>query len=73
MSISLRLSDEDAILFKNYAKLKKVSVSEMIRNAVMEQIEDEYDIECYERAYADYRKNPVTFSPDDVEKELGLV
>ena len=73
MSISLRLSDEDAVLFKNYAKLKRISVSEMIRQAVMEQIEDEFDLAAYESAYAEFEKNPETFSLDEVEKELGLI
>ncbi len=72
MTISLRLSDEETSLIKSYAKIKKVSVSELIRNAVMEQIEDEYDLKAYEKAMEEYKKNPVTYSLDEVEKELGL-
>lgn len=72
MSISLRISEEEAVLFKKYAELKKLSLSEMIRQSVMEKIEDEYDLECYEKAYAEYKKNPVTYSLSEIEKELGL-
>ncbi len=43
MTISLRLNDEDTMLVKKYAELNKISVSELIRRAVMERIEDEYD------------------------------
>ena len=47
-------------------------MSDMIRNAVLEKIEDEYDLQCYEKAIEEYRNNPVTYSLDEVEKELGL-
>lgn len=43
-----------------------------MRKAILEQIEDEYDLEVYEKAMAEYRKNPVTYSLEEVEKELGL-
>ena len=38
----------------------------------MEKIENEYDLEAFEAAMAQYRDNPVTYSLDEVEKELGL-
>lgn len=72
MTISLRLSEEDTALIKKCAEFKNTTVSEFIRNAVMEQIEDEYDLKAYERAMAEYKKNPVTYTLDEVEEELGL-
>ena len=44
MTISLRLSDEDSFLIKEYAKLNKITVSDLIRQSVMEKIEDEFDL-----------------------------
>ena len=72
MTISLRLSDEDTLLIKKYAELNRISVSDLIRQTVMERIETEYDLEMFEKAIAEYKNNPVTFSLDDVERELGL-
>lgn len=72
MTISLRLSEEDANLFKKYAELNGITVSELVRQSVLERIEDEYDLKAYEKAIAEYRANPVTYSLDKVEKELGL-
>jgi RHH-type rel operon transcriptional repressor/antitoxin RelB len=72
MTISLRLSDEDTALIKKYAELNRMSVSELIRQSVIERIEDEYDLKAYEKAMAEHKKNPVTFSLDEVERELGL-
>lgn len=72
MTISLRLNEEDTLLIKKYAELNKLSVSELIRQTLMERIETEYDLESFEKAMAEYKSNPVTYSLDDVEKELGL-
>ena len=72
MTISLRLNDEDTMLFKKYAEMNGMTVSELVRQSVLERIEDEYDMETYKKALAMYRKNPVTYTLDEVEKELGI-
>ena len=72
MSISLRLSDEDTMLIRNYAKLHNISLSDLFRQAVLEKIEDEYDLQCYEKAMQNYRTDSETYSLDEVERELGL-
>ena len=72
MTISLRLSDEDSLLIKKYAELNRLSVSDLIRQTVMERIETEYDLETFDKTMAEYKKNPVTYSLDEVERELGL-
>ncbi len=72
MTISLRLSDEDTMLIKKYAELNRLSVSDLIRQSVLERIETEYDLEMFEKAMEEYRNNPRTYSLDDVERELGL-
>ncbi len=72
MTISVRLNEEDTKLIKAYAELNKMTLSELIRNAIMEKIEDEYDLECYEKAIAEYRKNPVTYTLEEVKRELDL-
>ncbi len=72
MTISLRLSDEDAMLIKKYAEINKMSVPDLIRQSVLERIGNEYDLEMFDKAMAEYKANPVTYSLDEVEKELGL-
>lgn len=72
MTISLRLSDEDSTLIKKYAELNKISVSDLIRQTVIERIENEYDLQLFDKAMKEYKNNPVTYSLDEVEKELGL-
>ena len=72
MTISLRLNDEDSAMIRTYAKMKKMSVSELIRQTLTEQIENEYDLKSYDKAMVEFNKNPVTYSLDEVEKELGF-
>ena len=72
MAISLRLSNEDTLLIKKYAALHNISISELFRQAVMEKIEDEYDLQCYEAAMAAYEKDKESYSLDYVERALDL-
>lgn len=72
MTISVRLNEKDTELIKAYAKINNISLSDLIRNAVLEKIEDEYDLECYNKAIEEYRKNPKTYTIEEVKKELGL-
>lgn len=72
MTISVRLNDKDTELIKAYADVNNISLSDLIRNAVIEKIEDEYDLECYNKAMEEYGKNPKTYSMDEMKEELGM-
>lgn len=72
MTVSLRLNKEDEKLIKKYAELKNMSLSDLFRNALIEKIEDEYDLECYKKAMEEYEKNPISYSLEEVKKELDL-
>ena len=72
MTISLRLNEEDTLLIKKYAEFNKLSVSELIRQTVLERIEDDYDLKVYRKVMIEHEKNPVTYTLEEVEKELGL-
>ncbi len=72
MTISVRLSDKDTELIKAYADMNNISLSDLVRNAVIEKIEDEYDLKIYYEAVEEYNKNPKTYTLDEVEKELGI-
>ena len=72
MTISVRLDDKDSKLIKKKKKMNNISLSDLIRTALLEKIEDEYDLKCYESAIKDYKKNPKTYTLDEVKKEFGL-
>lgn len=72
MSISLRLNDVDTDIIKSYASMRGMTVSELIRRIVMDHIEEEFDLKEYEKVYAEYKKDPITYTLDDVIKDLDL-
>lgn len=72
MTISVRLSDKDTELIKAYADMNNISLSDLVRNAVIEKIEDEFDLDCYKKAMEEYKKNPKTYTINEVKEELGL-
>lgn len=72
MSISLRLNDVDTDIVKAYAAMQGLTVSQFVRNIIMEHIENEFDLKAFEKAYAEYKKDPETFSLDEVIEELDL-
>lgn len=72
MAISLRLTDEETTLIKKYADLKKMTVSDLIRQTMLERIEDEYDLAVFRKALEEHEKNPTTYSHDETKKMLEL-
>mgnify|MGYP003490533222 FL=1 len=72
MTISLRLSEQDALLIKKYAEIKGLSISELVRQAVLEKIENEFDVKAYKDALNQLKEDNTTYSLSEVEKKLGL-
>lgn len=72
MTVSLRLNEDDTNLIKSYAKMKGLTISELFRKSVLEKIEDELDLKAYEKAMEEYKDTPVTYSLEEVAKELDL-
>jgi len=72
MVISIRMTEEEKDLANAYAKLNGLSLSEAIKRAYFEKIEEEYDIAITDMALREYEKNPKTYSHEEVKKILGL-
>lgn len=70
--MTMRVTPEQRTLITDVAASFGKSASDFMRDAVMERIEDELDVQAYERGMAAYRANPVTHSNGDVLKEFGL-
>ncbi len=69
---SVRLTDEESNLIKSYCAIHGISLSDALKRALIEKIEDEFDLREYEAAKKRYDDNPVSYSLDEVRKELGL-
>ena len=72
MTISVRLNNEETELIKAYAEINNISLSDLIRNAVLEKIEEEFDLETYKKAIKEYKANPKTYTLDEIKKELKI-
>lgn len=72
MTISIRLSQAESDLIRPYAEMKGMTISELMKQTVLERIEDELDIKLFEEAYGDFNKNPRTYTIDEAERELEL-
>lgn len=72
-TISLRVPDRELSIFKDYAKINNTSLSEIIRRAMIERIETEYDMSVFEEYEKDKATGDIkTYSHDEAWKELGL-
>jgi uncharacterized protein (DUF1778 family) len=70
-SVSLRLNEKDDALIRKYAELHNVDLSTFIREAVIEKIEDQYDLTLFNKVWDEEKSNDL-ISHGDLKKELGL-
>jgi RHH-type rel operon transcriptional repressor/antitoxin RelB len=70
-TVSLRLNDKDDTLIRKYAELHNMDLSAFIRQAVLEKIEDEYDLTLFNKVW-DEEQNQERISHEELKKELGL-
>ncbi|MDO4813897.1 MAG: DUF6290 family protein [Gemella sp.] len=70
--VSLRLNEKEETVFNAYSELTGKSLSELFKVALAEKIEDQLDYEVGIKALEEHKKNPVTYSIEEVAKELGI-
>ena len=72
MTISLRMHETDALLVKQLADVYGKSVSEFIRDAVMERVEEDLGRKAYLKAKEEFLAAPQTVSFAQLSAELGM-
>ena len=70
--ITLRINDDDNKLVRDYAKANNITISDLIRDSVLEKIEDDIDLKLYNQAMKDNEENPQDISFDEMMAELGF-
>ena len=68
--IALRLQPDDEKIIREYAELNRISVSELMRQSVMERIENEYDLAAIREYEEAKEKGEVKYYTLDEVKEL---
>lgn len=69
-TMTLRINDQDSELIKKYIQVHGLTISEFARQAMLEKIEDEYDLQVLRQAMAE--DDGVRISHEDLMKEFGL-
>ena len=72
MVVSIQMTEEEETLAASYAKKHGMSLSEAIKRALFDAIEDEYDIALADQAIKEYEKDPTTISHEEMKNKFGL-
>ena len=70
--LSIEMSDEEFRALEKYAEAKSIPMDQAMKQAFFEKLEDEFDIELFDKAYAEYSKDSKAYSLKDVVDELGI-
>ena len=71
-TFSIRLTDAEKKLIKDYSKLNNKSMSEVLKEAFFEKMEDEYDIKLADESYKEYKKDSKRYSVKEAKDALGI-
>ena len=71
--VSLRVSEQEKNWMESYAKVQGVNLSDAIKEAFFEKLEDEYDLKSIREYEIEKAKgNMKYYSHDEVKKMLGI-
>jgi len=69
-TMTLRINEQDSDLIKNYVQMHGLTISEFTRQAMLERIEDDYDLRILRQAMAE--DDGQRISHEEIMKEFGL-
>jgi hypothetical protein len=70
--LTLRINDDDNKLVRDYAQANNITISDLIRDSVLEKIENDIDVKLYNQAMKDHLENPQDISFDEMMADLGF-
>ena len=65
---TIRLTEEESRLIKSYAAQERRTVSDVIRLAILDKIEDEYDLNAFILAEAEFDADPATYTLAEIKE-----
>ena len=66
-TITVRLDEKEKDFISSYASVFGTTVSDFVRRAALERIEDEVDLKIAEDALLEFKENPTTYSNNEVK------
>lgn len=71
-TVTFRVSDDEKKFLLAIADFKGLSISELARTKLIESLEDEMDLEIYEKAMESHHKKDESISHEEMKRVLGL-
>lgn len=71
-NITFRVSDEEKAFMLAMADLNGMTVSELARTTLLETLEDQIDMDFYNKAMKDHKSLDESISHEEMKRELGL-
>ena len=71
-TLLIKVSEEEKDLISNYARQNNVSISKIMKDAILEKIEDEFDLRVGMEALKEFEKDPTTYTIEEVAQEMGI-
>ena len=73
MTFEINFDEKEGKLVEDYMKVRNMNISEVARQAILEMIfDDDADLAAYNQAMDEYKKDPTTYTHEQVKKMLGL-
>lgn len=73
MKYEIDFDDKEAELVESYMERMNMNISAVARQAILEMIfDDDNCLRLYEDAMAEYKKNPTTYTLNEVKTQLGI-
>lgn len=69
--LSVRMNNAEYGALKKFALANNVSMNKALKDAFFEMLEDKYDIDAFDKAYAECLKEPVAYTLEEANKHLG--
>jgi predicted DNA-binding protein len=71
--VSLRVTEQEKNWMESYAKVRGINLSEAIKEAFFEKLEDEYDLKTIREFEEEKAKGNIKYySVEEVKQRLGL-
>ena len=71
-TITFGVTDEEMAFIQSIADLKEVNVSELARTILLDGLEDQVDIDLFEKAIKEHELNDKSISHQDMLSNLSL-
>ena len=72
MIVSIRMTEEERNLAEAYARLRGLTLSETIKRALFDEIEEEYDTVIAQEAKKAFDNDPETYTLDQIKEMFKL-